>query len=109
MPQYPMVALVATNASHRPAYIQPTIGSAVLGLSANVAISTVPVRLSKVFVAVAGASAASFYDCTAAAGTGTGNLIATVPNTVGQYTIDWPCNTGLTVNIATNKLQITLA
>jgi hypothetical protein len=51
----------------------------------------------QVSVTLAGSAAGGVYDCAATANATTGNLVATLPNTVGPVTISFPCLVGITV------------
>jgi hypothetical protein len=52
-------------------------------------------RAARVSVIVAGSAVGSINDSTTTAGAVTANTIFVVPNTVGTYSIDWPCANGI--------------
>lgn len=54
-------------------------------------------RLFKISVLVAGSAAGAAHDCAATGDAATANQIAVIPNTVGIYTVDWPCATGIVI------------
>jgi hypothetical protein len=53
-------------------------------------------RLHKVNVTTAGAAGAIYDNNATGTGNTAANLIAVIPATVGIYTLDWPCVTGIT-------------
>ena len=54
-------------------------------------------RVVRVAVVASSDVAGAIYDCANTASTAAGNLVFTVPATVGVYMIDWPMKTGVTV------------
>lgn len=52
-------------------------------------------RAARVSVIVAGSAPGSINDATTTVGAVTANTIFVVPNTVGTYTLDWPCGNGI--------------
>ncbi len=65
-----------------------------VGLYASTLVKAAPGRVSRVVVTTAGAAGA-LYDCATIAGAGSGNLIATVPATIGVIFLDFPFLNGL--------------
>lgn len=110
MPQGPLASNVAvrplTGGGSRYAPLQQDIsGNTLTGLgissSLNVTATTVikaaPGRVAKVSVTVAGSAPGNLYDKVNATGLSAATLVYVIPNTVGIYTIDWPCAAGIVV------------
>jgi hypothetical protein len=75
-----------------------------LNISAATAIKSSRGRIVKVNVNTAGSTAGSVYDRATTSGTGAANLVAAIPNTVGTYTIDFPCANGIVVTPGTGMV-----
>jgi hypothetical protein len=60
-------------------------------------------RLIKISVNVAGSAAGSASDSATVAGVAAGNLVAVIPNTVGVYSLSWPCKNGIVVTPGTGQ------
>ena len=75
-----------------------------LNISAATAIKSSRGRIVKVNVTTAGSTAGSVYDRATTSGTGAANLVAAIPNTVGTYTIDFPCANGIVVTPGTGMV-----
>jgi len=60
-------------------------------------------RAARVSVIVAGSAPGSVNDAATTGTVATANLVYVIPNTVGIYTIDWPCTTGITVTPGTGQ------
>ena len=72
--------------------------TAVLNMTGNgTAIKTTGGRVVRVAVVASSDVAGAVYDCANTASTAAGNLVFTIPATVGVYMIDWPMKTGVTV------------
>jgi hypothetical protein len=74
-----------------------------LNISAAAVVKTGPSRVARVSVVTAGSAAGGVYDCNVTTTTegfvepAAGNKIATIPNAVGVYVLDWPCSLGIVV------------
>ncbi|MDE2354165.1 MAG: hypothetical protein KGL17_03990 [Betaproteobacteria bacterium] len=75
-----------------------------LNLSAAAVVSVVPpdfsrgqARLVRINVVVAGSAAGGAYDANTTAGNIAANLIASIPNVVGSYLIDFPIMAGILI------------
>lgn len=60
-------------------------------------IKTGAVRAARVSVIVAGSAVGSINDTATVAGVSVSNQLFVIPNTVGIYTLDWPCTAGMVV------------
>jgi hypothetical protein len=90
-------------------YGVPGAGSAIYGITAATALRASAAWAVSVSVIVAGAAGAIF-DAAATGTATTGKQIAVIPATVGVYTFNWPCNTGLVVAPGAGQtLAVTLA
>jgi len=78
--------------------------SSALNLSANTVIKASQGRVAKVNVTTAGSAAGGIYDSATTGGAVAAKLVATIPNTVGSYTIDFPCKTGITYLVGTGQV-----
>jgi len=88
MPQGPIFTRDVADAT---GYVANITGTAVSSLK------TTNARLIKVSVVAASTAVGGVWDCAAAASTAAGNKIFTIPATVGVYTLEWPCVSGVTV------------
>jgi hypothetical protein len=52
-------------------------------------------RAFRVAVVVAGSAAGAVHDCSTTGAAAAANKVATIPNTVGVYDLNWPCGTGI--------------
>jgi len=87
----------------------PGAGSAVLGITAATALRTTGAWVVAVSVISAG-TAGAIFDAAATGTATTGKQIAVIPNTVGVYTINWPCQTGVVIAPgASQTLAVSLA
>ena len=68
-----------------------------LNVSAATAVKSTQGRIVRVNVTTAGSAPGNIYDRATTTGIGAANLIATIPNTVGSYLIDFPCANGIIV------------
>jgi hypothetical protein len=69
---------------------KPSDVGAVGGLS-------VPSRIARVQVLVAGSTADTVNDCATASATTVANQVGVIPNVIGSYLIDMPCYAGICV------------
>jgi hypothetical protein len=72
--------------------------------SASAVIKASAGRLCKVVVLTAGSAPGTVNNCTTTGAAAAGNLIFNVPNTVGIYDLDWPCDTGITYILGTGQV-----
>ena len=68
-----------------------------LNISAATAVKSTKGRIVKVNVTTAGSTNGAIYDHATTSGTGAANLVASIPDVVVSYTIDFPCATGIVV------------
>jgi len=114
MPQNAMAATVAKNQSNQQSTM---LLDATQGLVTNgsgtlnkLAISTATVvkaaagRVGSVIVTTAGSTAGSVSDVATTGGVASGNLVFSIPNTVGVYKLDFPCTTGITITPGTSQV-----
>lgn len=64
------------------------------------------VRAARVSVIVAGSAVGSVNDVATTGAAAVTNQIFVIPNTVGVYTLDWPCNSGLVVTPGTGQTLV---
>lgn len=88
MPQGPIAVRDVIDAT---GYVPNITGTAVSALK------TTNAKVINVVVVAASTAVGGVWDCAAAASTAAGNKIFTIPATVGVYTLNWPCATGVTV------------
>jgi hypothetical protein len=74
-----------------------------LNVTTAAVVKASPGRLVLVSVIVAGSAVGSASDAAAVADVAAGNQIATIPNTVGVYDVDWPCLAGIVVTPGTGQ------
>jgi len=79
-----------------PAMGVPGAASAVVAVTAATALKTSPAWLISISVVSAG-TAGGVFDAAATGTATTGKQIAVIPATVGVYTYNWPCATGIVV------------
>ena len=116
MPQNPQGAYVATRAVGSsnvasPLKVDSTLNllvgkgiSTALNLSASTVVKATPGRVCKVNVITAGSAPGTINDCATTGAIATSNQVATIPNTVGQYDIDFPCLVGITYGLGTGQV-----
>jgi len=76
---------------------------AVSNLTAVTAVKASAGRLVRVNVVVAGSAPGSVNNAATTGAAAAANKIASIPNTVGTYLFDWPCDTGITVSPGTGQ------
>lgn len=74
-----------------------------LGAATTTVIKAVPGRACKIAVLVAGSAVGAVYDSALTTGNSTANQIFVIPNTVGIYSLDFVCNTGIVVQTGTGQ------
>lgn len=84
MPQNPIVPAPGGNASR-------------LNVTAATVVKATPGTVFTVSVTTAGSAAGAVYDAAATSGNTAANLVATLPNTVGVYSLTFPCSKGILV------------
>lgn len=70
---------------------------AALDVTASTTLKTTAGICVSVAVLVAGSTTGTVNDVASTAGVAVSNQFGTIPNTVGTYTFNWPCGTGITV------------
>lgn len=60
-------------------------------------------RIAKVIVVVGGTTLGSIHDAKTVAAAGTNNRLLPVPNTVGQFSVDFPVNDGIVIKPGTGQ------
>jgi hypothetical protein len=91
MSQNPLVPRYGGNASN-------------LNISTATVVKAYPGTLFRISVTTAGSAAGSAYDAATTAGNVAANLIASIPNTVGTYELEWPCGTGILIDPGTGQV-----
>jgi hypothetical protein len=61
-------------------------------------------RLMRINVLTAGSAPGAVHNCATTGAAAAGNLIFNVPNTVGTYVMDWPCDTGIVYILGTGQV-----
>jgi hypothetical protein len=74
----------------------PGGNSSALGVASSTVIKNGAGTLARISVTTAGAVGAVYDNNSTSTGNTSATLIAVVPATVGIYTLDWPCQTGIT-------------
>lgn len=77
---------------------------AAYNLSASTVVKATGGRLVRVCVVTAGSAAGAVHDCATTGAAAAANKIATIPNTVGVYEFNWPCDTGITYIVGTGQV-----
>jgi len=75
-----------------------------LNVSANTLVKSTGGRVAKVNVLTAGSTTGGIYDSATIGGASASNLVAVIPNTVGTYTIDFPCKNGIVYEVGTGQV-----
>ena len=70
---------------------------AALNVTAATVCKATPGICVSVSVVVAGSAAGTVNDVATTGGAAATNQFGTIPNTVGTYTFNWPCGTGIVV------------
>jgi hypothetical protein len=69
-----------------------------LNVTATTLVKATPGRIARISVLVAGGTnTGTVYDHPTIAGIGAANAVATIPDAIGSYEIDFPCATGIVV------------
>jgi hypothetical protein len=76
---------------------------AALNVTAATVLKTTPGVCVSVAVVVAGSAAGTVNDVATTGGVAATNQFGTIPATVGTYTFNWPCGTGITVTPGTGQ------
>lgn len=74
------------------------------GISAQTQVVVGRYRIVRISVTTAGSAAGTINDTATVGGIAAGNLIASIPNTVGIYWIDWPCVNGICITPGTSQV-----
>ncbi len=74
-----------------------------LNIAAAAVVKATPGRVCKIVVVVAGSAPGNIYDHASTSGVAAGSLIATIPNTVGVISLDFPALVGITVAPGTGQ------
>lgn len=61
-------------------------------------------RLVRINVLTAGSAPGAVHNCATTGAAAAGNLIFNVPNTIGTYVMDWPCDTGIVYILGTGQV-----
>ena len=90
--------------------VQDVVGATMVGkgtlsalnktVTAGVLVKATPGRICKVIVNTAASTAGGVYDSTVA-GIAVGTLIFAIPQTVGIYDVDFPCETAISLVVGT--------
>ena len=75
--------------------------SSALNITAATVVKAAKGRLVRINVVVAGSAAGTANDCATTGAVAAANEICAIPNTVGQITLYWPCNTGICITPGT--------
>jgi hypothetical protein len=87
----PQGANLSRNVFNANAYI------ANITATGGTALRTSGAKLARITVVAASTAAGGVFDCAAVGSTAAGNKIFSIPATVGVYSLDWPCTSGITV------------
>lgn len=78
--------------------------AATLNVSADAVIKSTAGRVVRVSVLTAGSVAGAIHNAAVIADAAAGNKVATIPNTVGVYLIDFPCDIGIVYKVGTGQV-----
>lgn len=84
--------------------ITATSVATALNVSANTLVKAGAGRIAKVNVTTAGSAAGTINDSDTVANAAAANLIFSIPNTVGSYSIEFPVFLGLVVKPGTGQI-----
>jgi len=73
-------------------------------VSASTVIKATAGRVFRVSVVTAGSAAGAVHDTTTTGAVAAANKIATIPNTVGIYDLNWPCASGIVLVPGTGQV-----
>lgn len=68
-----------------------------LDITAATVVKATPGRLIRVSVLVAGSATGTVNDCATTGAAATANEVFVIPETVGVYTLEWPCLVGIVI------------
>jgi len=114
MSQNPLATTIAKNTSNAQTTISldalgnvPVHSAECLNSLLNISTATVvkatPGKIGKVIVNVAGSAAGTVSDVATTGAVAAGNLIATIPNTVGIYPLNFPAKVGIVITPGTGQ------
>jgi hypothetical protein len=81
----------------------PAAPQAHYNITAATVIKATPGTVLRFNVVVAGSTVGSINDCATTGAVAAANEIASLPNTVGPSTLDWPCAVGIVVTPGTGQ------
>lgn len=84
--------------------LSKTAESSALNISADTAVKASAGILAKVSVITAGSAPGAVHDIDTTGAAAAANKIGVIPNTVGVYTFDWPCENGITYILGTGQV-----
>ena len=90
----------ANPANAIPVYLAPAGAGSVstaLNITSAKVLKAAPGAVLVVTVVVAGSTPGTVNDCTTTGAAAAANQVATIPNTVGSYAINFPCLAGIVV------------
>lgn len=85
---------------HQPEYGQSSTNN----VSASTVIKATAGRVFRVSVVTAGSAAGAVHDAATTGAAAAGNKIATIPNAVGIYDLNWPCTSGIVLIPGTGQV-----
>ena len=91
MAQYPIVP-------------RPGGSNSVLNITAATVVKATPGTLFTISVNTAGSTTGTASDVATTGAVAAANLIAEIPNTVGIYSLTWPCKTGIVITPGTGQV-----
>ncbi len=91
MAQYPIVPRQGGSQSH-------------LDITVATVVKATPGTLWTVTVTTAGSTVGTASDVATTGGVAASNLIAEIPNTVGVYSLTWPCLAGIVITPGTGQV-----
>lgn len=74
-----------------------------LNITAAAVVKAAPGRLSSISVLVSGTAVGSANDAATVAAAAATNQVFVIPDAIGKYDVDWPCNTGIVVTPGTGQ------
>lgn len=91
MAQYPLVP-------------RPGGSNSVLNITAATVVKATPGTLFTISVNTAGSTVGTASDVATTGAVAAANLIAEIPNTVGIYSLTWPCKVGIVITPGTGQV-----
>jgi hypothetical protein len=90
--------------AQNPYFPRPGGNASKLNITAATVVKATPGTVYNVSVTTAGSTSGQVSDVATVAGVAVGNLVFDIPNTVGNYPINFPCFAGIVVTPGTGQV-----